>query len=402
MSADTVQVERYNGGIEYNINNSAFVVNSSVEYNQTISEDNIGNREGLVFRLSSTNGTGARHTFWEITHNYQELENNNQNGNQSKSEAIIGLITDYKVNPFVRYYNEDNSGDLSNSNTSIESNSYGLGVRGLITPRLRVDASYNKPISHKQDLDGDEQKEYVNVAVQWQPSIRTNLTANISERFYGTSYGLNLTHRNRRLTNTISYVEDIQTFTRNNFVSSIAGFYLCPNITLTSIEDCVLKDDVNIVPGEVIDPDNQDFQVSPIQIFTLIEDNVYSLNKTFSWSSTLALPRTTISFNTNQQNRQNLDSRIEDQLSGASLNVKRKVSGRSSVSFDVSYTETSLQIDTEFERTDRYRRYQVGYDRSINSALSFNLALSFLNRSSDNFTLNYEEGRVSAKITKGF
>jgi uncharacterized protein (PEP-CTERM system associated) len=84
------------------------------------------------------------------------------------------------------------------------------------------------------------------------------------------------------------------------------------------------------------------------------------------------------------------------------LNVSRKLSGRSSVSANLSYTETSLQLDTEFEQTDRYRRYQLSYERSLNSTLSFNLALSQLNRSSDNVLLNYDEGRISANIIKGF
>ena len=399
VSADTVQVETYSGGVEYNVNNSVFVINSSIGYNQTNSADNIGNREGVTVQFNSTNGTSARHAFWQLSHSYQDSSNNNRNGKQSQSEAKIGLITDYNFNPFVRYYNEDNSGDLNNSNRSIESNSYGLGVRWLISPRLQLDASYNKPIGDKLDLDGDEQKAYVNAEIQWQPSSRTKLSANISERFYGTSYGLDLTHRNRRLTNTVSYVENIQTFTRNNFATNIVGFYFCPDNNVTSIEECILDDGANIIPN---DSNNQGFQIFPIQDFTLVEDNSFSLNKTFSWSSTLALPRTTININMNQQNRENLDSLIEDELSGASLNVSRKVSGRSSVSFDLSYTETSLQIDTEFERTDRYRRYQLSYDRSVNSALSFNLALSYLNRSSENITFNYEEGRVSAKITKGF
>ena len=88
VSADTVQVETYNGGIEYNINNSDFVIESAVGYLQTNSEDNIGNREGVVASLNSTNGTGARHAFWEMEHNYQELKNNGQDGKFSQSEAI--------------------------------------------------------------------------------------------------------------------------------------------------------------------------------------------------------------------------------------------------------------------------------------------------------------------------
>ncbi|ASP47964.1 TIGR03016 family PEP-CTERM system-associated outer membrane protein [Cognaticolwellia beringensis] len=401
VSGDTVQVETYNGGLEYNINNSVYIINSSLGFRQTNSEDDIGNRDSIIMQLSSTNGTGARHMFWELQHSYQEQKNNGLNSEQSQSEAIFGLISDYNFNPFVRYYNEDNNGAINNSNRSLESNSYGLGVRWLISPRLRLDASYNKPIGDKLDVDNDEQKPYVDASVQWQPSPRTKLSANISERFYGTSYGLDFSHRNRRLTNTVSYVEDVQAFTRNNFVLNVVGLYLCPN-NITQLEECIITDDTSISLNNSNDPNSPGFLVLPIQDFTLAEDNVYSLNKTFSWNSTLALPRTTISINTNQQNRENIDSGIEDQLSGASFNVKRKVSGRSNVSFDLSYTETSLQINTEFERTDRYRRYQLSYDRSINSELSFNLALSHLNRGSDNALLNYQENRISAKITKGF
>ena len=402
VSADTVQVETYSGGLEYNIDNSDFIVNSSIGYRETNSEDNIGNQKGINSRITSTNGTGARHVFWEVEHDYQDLENNNQKGKQSQSEVKIGWITGYGLNPFLRYYDEDNSGDINNSNRSIESNSYGLGARWLITPRLALNVSYNQPIGDNLDLDGDEQEAYVNASVQWQPSPRTKLTANISERFYGTSYGLDFTHRNKRLTNSISYVEDVQTFTRNNFAANLVGFYFCPSSNITSVADCIIKDEGSIFPDNPNEPDNPGFQLFPIQDFTLVEDNVFSLNKTLNWSSVLALPRTTISFTANHQNRENLETFNEDERSASSLNVSRKVSGRSSISFDLSYTETNLQIDTEFERIDRYRRYEISYQKSLNSALSFDLSLSYLNRGSDNALFNYEEGRVSAKVTKGF
>ena len=248
VSADTVQVETYSGGLEYNIDNSDFIVNSSIGYRETNSEDNIGNQKGINSRITSTNGTGARHVFWEVEHDYQDLENNNQKGKQSQSEVKIGWITGYGLNPFLRYYDEDNSGDINNSNRSIESNSYGLGVRWLITPRLAFNASYNQPIGDNLDLDGNEQEAYINASVQWQPSPRTKLTANISERFYGTSYGLDFTHRNKRLTNSISYVEDVQTFTRNNFAANLVGFYFCPSSNITSVADCIIKDEGSIFP----------------------------------------------------------------------------------------------------------------------------------------------------------
>jgi len=402
VSADTVQVETYNGGIEYNIENSAFIIESAIGYLQTNSEDNIGNREGVVAAISSTNGTSARHAFWEIEHDYQELKNNGQDGKLSKSEALIGLITSYKVNPFIRYYDEDNSGNLRNPNNSTESNSYGLGVRWLISPRLYLDASYNKPIGKNLDIDGKEQGEYVNAKMKWQPSIRTSIEASFSERFFGDSYGLNVSHRNKRLTNTITYIEDIQTLTRNNYVANVVGFYFCPNNNAALIEECTVQDGTIIIPDNPNDPNDNGYQIFPIQEFTLVEDNVFSLNKTLNWNSTLELPRTTITLAANKQMRDNLDTRIEDESSAISVSFKRDISARSNVNLNLSYTETNLLMKTEQERLDRYRRYQLSYEKSIQSSLSLSLSISYLNRSSNSTALNYQEGRIGAKITKGF
>jgi uncharacterized protein (PEP-CTERM system associated) len=133
-----------------------------------------------------------------------------------------------------------------------------------------------------------------------------------------------------------------------------------------------------------------------------VEDNVFSLNKTLTWNSTLALARTTITLNANKQKRDNLETRSEDENSAASLNVRRDISSRSNLSLDISYTETNLQIDTESERIDRYRLYEITYEKSLNSALSFDFTVSYLNRNSNSAVLNYQEGRISAKITKGF
>ena len=402
VSSDTVQVETYNGGVEYNIDNSRFIINSAIGFRQTNSEDDIGNREGVVAEISSQNGSGARNIFWDLEHNYQELKNNDQDGKLHQTEVKIGLISEFKLNPFIRYYDEDNSGNLSNPNNSTESNSYGVGIRWLISPRLYLDTAYNKPISNNSDIDGDEQKEYVNAAIKWQPSIRTSLEASYSERFFGDSYGLNFVHKNKRLTNSVNYIEDVQTLTRNNFVAETIGFYLCPNNNVASISECTLQEGTTIIPGNPSDPDNQGYSIFPIQEFILVEDNVLSLNKTLNWNSTLELPRTTITFNGSRQRRDNLDTRIKDESLFFGLNINRSISGRSSVNLDMSYTENNFQLDTEQEQLSRYRRYQIGYEKSLNSSLSFNIDLSYLNRSSSDFTLNYEEGRLSAKITKGF
>lgn len=395
VSADTVQVETYNGGLEYLVNNSDFIINSLATYQETNTEDNIGNRNSVTSNLSTRNGRAARTVFWDIQHNYRKLKNNGNEGEIVETEAVIGFITNYRVNPFIRYYDEDNSGNVNNGNRSLESNSYGAGIRWLISPRLYIDASYNKPIGNKLNLDGKTQEEYINARVNWEPSARTQLEVSYSERFYGDSYGLNLQHKNKRLTNTITYNESVQTLTRNNFIPISLGSFWCPaNTNVNSVSDCIVQD------GTSIAPDN--YQLVTLSDFELAEDNFFSLNKNLSWNTTLVLPRTTFTLIARNENRENLDTRIEDENNFLSFSVKRKVSGRSNINLQLSYTDTNLQISTVQERLDRYRRYQIGYEKSLNSSLSFNIDLSYLDRSSSDYTLNYEEGRLSAKITKGF
>lgn len=395
VSADTTRLETYNSSLQYNINNSDLILSSQLSYLLEKSEDGIGDREGTTVNFTSQNGTGGKNIFWNISHAYQELQNNDRKGELTTSEIKIGLISPYKIAPFLRYYNEKNGGNIRNTNDSTKSNSYGAGLRWLVSPRVYLDVSYNTPTGNEVNSDGKKQDDYIDAYIRWQPSKRTLISANYSERFFGNTYGLDMRHQNRRLTNTISYKEEVETLTRSNFVPVVVGLFWCPNTaTVNSISNCILQDGSTIVPSN--------YQLNTVSRFELAQDNSFSLNKILKWNSTLALPRTTFTIATNIQKRENLNTRIADEFSSGSFNVKRNVSGNSSLSLIVSYTATHLQKKTPQKRVDRYRRYQLAYDKSLNKTLAFNLNISYLNRSSSDTAFNYQERRINAKITKGF
>jgi hypothetical protein len=68
----------------------------------------------------------------------------------------------------------------------------------------------------------------------------------------------------------------------------------------------------------------------------------------------------------------------------------------------VSYTDNTFQKDTEDERRDRYRQYQLNLKKSLNNKLSLDFSLGLVNRDSNEALFKYEEGRVTFKITKDF
>lgn len=392
VSGDLVQIERYRAGLNYDVSNSDFALSSSITFNTSEAEDRIGERDGYSGNIATSNGTSSRHIFWNANGSYQEQENNGLTSRIYQSEIKVGYITGWKLNPFIRYYDEDNKGNL-NQGQIAESNSIGAGFRWEATPRLNIDLSYNKPIDDELDVDGNEQDSYIDANINWQPTIRTQLSANYSQRFYGDSYGFNFTHRNRRLTNTITYQEQLQSFTRDNYNFINLGFFWCPDGDGSDITNCYLPDNGDI--------SFEDYQLVNVSDYELIEDNVFSLNKGGSWQSSLALPRTTFTFSLRANERENLETRDIDETLSTSFEASRKVGGRSTVKFVASYTERKFQVNSDNEREDRYRTITLGYNRALNKTLNFSIDLRHLNRSSSS-QFNYEEGRVTLKITKDF
>ncbi|GAA5135460.1 TIGR03016 family PEP-CTERM system-associated outer membrane protein [Thalassotalea piscium] len=393
VSGNTVQIENYSSGLAYNVVNSDFTINSSVQYQITESEDNIGDREGVVASLSSNNGKSARHVFWEVSGSYQDLENNNRESTLYRSEIKLGWISGVGFNPFIRYYDEDNEGAIQGQR-SLESNSVGLGVRWLVTPRLFVDLSYNKPIGDKLTIDGEVQDNYLDYSIGWQPTQRTKLSASYSQRFYGDSYQLSLTHENKRLTNTISYNEAVQTFTRNNFEAVLQGVYLCPSNVVDDLANCYLSND------QIVDV--TDIFTVPVYDFELVEDYGLSLNKSLNWTSTLALPRTTFTLGINGFEQENLESKLVNTNKAASFSFSRELSPKSTLKLLLSYREQEFDSNTTEDRFNRYRQASINYDRKLNNSLTSTFSISSLNRESELLYLNYDENRISFKVTKGF
>lgn len=394
VSADTVQIANYNAGIGYNIENGDFVIDSSLLFSEQDSEDDIGNQKGYTADVALRNGTSARHIFWDGFGEYQERENDNQDSLFYRGDFKLGFITAWNINPFVRYYDEDNKGSLSTGGSSLAMNSYGAGIRWFLSERLAIDLSYNKPIGNDVDLEGKPLEEYVDAAINWQPTLRTKLQANYSQRFFGDSYGLNFTHRNRRLTNTISYQEEVQSFTRQNYNVIEEGAFWCPNSEELDLTNCYLQDNQNI--------NLDDYQLIRLTSLELVEDDVLSLNKNVNWQSELTLPRTTFTVQIAGNERENLETRVVDESVRLAFNATRTLSPRSDLSFDASFNENLYGKETDNERHDIYRKVSLGYARKLNNELSIDIQVQHLNRSSDQEDFNYKEERVVFKITKDF
>ena len=357
VSGDTVQVVNYSTGLQYNVVNSSYSVNSSVNYDISRAEDNIGEYDGFGLQFGTKNGNAARYIYWQLNGDYTERNqlSTNNNGQNYTVEAIIGAITSWDLNPFIRYYDENVQGSGVTQNQSTTS-SWGPGIRWLATPHIIIDLSYNFV------ADETVSDDYFDTSIQWEPSAKTSLTFGYSQRFFGDSYNFAFQHKNRRLTNSITYDESLQLFDRNSYQE--------------------------VAPGDL----------------ELIENNDFTLNKRLTWSSQLQLSRTSFGLSISSNERTNLETNVVDDTFNTSISVTRNVSPKSSFTLSSEYNYSIYDKDrtSGSRQEDYYRLISANYTKNLAAALSLQFTLRHLNRDSNIDRFSYNEVRAIINVTKEF
>jgi uncharacterized protein (PEP-CTERM system associated) len=357
ISGDTIEKKDYSTGLQYNFGNSSYSVKSNINYSISRAEDGIGESNGFTSTLSTENGNNARHLYWQMGANYtkRRQQQTDNDGENYTVEALVGAITSWNLNPFVRYYDENIQGTSANSNQNTTS-SWGPGVRWLATPHIIIDLSYNFV------ADETVSDDYIDTSIQWEPSARTSLLLGYSQRFFGHAYNLDFKHKTKRLTNSITYNETLEVFDRSSYQE--------------------------IEPG----------------VLELIESDEFSLNKRFAWSSQLQLSRTSFGMDISANERSSLEANVVDDTLDANINVTRTVSPKSSLSLSMAFNYSIFDKDnpTGARQEDYYRTVSATFSRTFASSLLCNFTVKHLNRNSSIDRFSYNEIRAIINITKEF
>ncbi len=388
ITADTIQQQNHAAGLQFNSGNSDYSLYSSLIYDVTTTEDNIGEKNGYTAIITSENGNAARYVFWQVDGFFSNQENNDFTGENYNLETKLGAITPYKVNPFIRYYNERVTGTLAGSNPEAIP-SWGPGLRLQAAKHLVIDVSYNYV-----DDDIEESEDYVAANIDWQPSARTSLKAGYSKRFFGDSYELDFSHGTKRLTNKLSYHDTIEVFDRNNF-RQIDGELWCPNDAI-NITSCL--------PLGETPNDTTNFIKVPVSGSELIEDNEFSLNKRLAWNSQLALARTIFTIDLSNRERESLKTGVIDDYLDARFTITRRISRKSDITVYVNFSKNTFDKTNPngARQEDTYKLLSATYNKSLASSLKTFFTLQYLDRESNFERYTYTEARASLNLTKDF
>ncbi|KGJ96765.1 TIGR03016 family PEP-CTERM system-associated outer membrane protein [Colwellia psychrerythraea] len=389
ITADTIQQQHHSAGLQYSSANSDYALSSSFIYNIVQSEDDIGESNGYTALINSKNGNAARYVFWQVDGSFSNRKNDGFTSENYHLETKLGAITQYKINPFVRLYNEKVTGTLAGSNPDAIP-SWGPGIRYQVAKHFLIDLSYNYVNDDTQTSD-----DYVAANIDWQPSARTSLKAGHSKRFFGDSYELDFSHKTKRLTNSISYHETIEVFDRNSYQEVPAGEIWCPE-SATGLNECL--------PFGQVPDDNNGFQSIQLTSLVLEENNEFTLNKRLAWQSQLALPRTTFSLDVSNRERESLSTGIIDDYLDARFSITRRISARSDVTVYVDYSKNVFDKDRPEgpRQEDIYKTFSTTLNKSLASSLNAFFTLQYLDRQSNFERYTYTEARASINLTKDF
>lgn len=391
VSGDTVQTRTHTAGFKYQTENSSHKFNSGIIYSLTEAEDNIGESKGYTANINTQNGNSTQDVFWQVNGRYSDRRNTNSTGTNYSLDAQIGAITSFKLNPFIRLYKEDITGTGTGGGLST-TNSWGPGVRWKASDHFYIDVSYNY-VEDKTSSD-----DYIASNINWQPSQRTSLTAGYSQRFFGDSYNLNFSHKIKKLTNTVSYNETVEIYSRDSFEEVSLGEAWCPVGVPFNASTCF--------PTTQPPSDTSEYILVPLTGLALVESNEFSLNKQFSWNSTLSLSRTTFTLDIGTSEREGLSTASVNETFDISCSATRKLSPKSELTFLASYRESTYEVNsdpvTARKQKDTYKTVSASYNKSLASSLSGNFNIQYLDRESTQLDRSYDEVRAYINITKDF
>ena len=264
--------------------------------------------------------------------------------------------------------------DSINGETSSQTSNANL--RYAVTPRMGLTASVGYDRYRFQSLGGDTAGRNWSYGFDWNPSLRTKLSASLGRHFYGQTGAFSLVHRSRRTTWNIVYDDGITT-SREEFLlpSTIDTGTLLDRLFATTIPDPVAR-------REAIAAYIQETGLPP----SLANDINFLSNRYFHQRSLMAsmafkLARTTGVLSLSRSERIALSSQESDsvlvgnQLSSRNDNVRQK-GANASVNYRLTPRTSavaafgwnrSLSLTTAIE--DTRRDFRIGLNHQLGRKL---------------------------------
>ncbi|MGH8628636.1 MAG: TIGR03016 family PEP-CTERM system-associated outer membrane protein, partial [Gammaproteobacteria bacterium] len=219
------------------------------------------------------------------------------------------------------------------------------------------------------------------IGANWRPSRNTQLAAFYGDRFFGSTWGMDLTHRSRRTTWSASYGEELEQ-TRNLLLDrSLFALADTPQELITNpiATDQVEEEELVQFSGNLPTFSNEVF-----------------LDKTFTAGVDIDFRRMTLSlrgFNTTREFQQ---SGAEEDQFGALAVLNRQLSRATTATVSLDWER--IDFNDPSDRQDETGDFRIGILHQFGRYMSGIIDYRFLDRSSSEEESEFTENRIMGRL----
>tara|TARA_R110000751_G_scaffold3930_5_gene18510 strand:- start:40438 stop:42111 length:1674 start_codon:yes stop_codon:yes gene_type:complete len=348
-----------------------------------LDNDNVG----VVARLYQ--GKNVRAVNFDISGQYNDTSRtNSQNFKSTRVQGNIGFPIvnklDFLVTGSLEEYDSGNT-EIANR-TNIDTSSYGAGLKWSPSNERNISLTYN------QLEESDEKTKFVGLDLAWAFTSRTALNFEYGKRFSGDSYKFDFRHSLKSLRTSISYSEDVTTYSRLGASSTnITGIFVC-EFGSTELTDCFQPPSVDyqLQAGE-------EFRAT-YEIDTDITEEVL-FRKTGSATIGYDKRRVKISINANYSQTEYLESERINTNRSLGFNFNYALGRKTNISFASTLTENQY---SEVEEADTIITTSLNFTRDLAQQLKLSIGLRLLDRQSDTLERDGSDKRLTVGLNYTF
>jgi len=335
---------------------------------QTNSEAKLSSKDK---NLQATLFQGTSFSKFGLNVNGQYRETSGSLDNDLTSWNVNGLMT-FKFIDHIQFVLSGSKEQNERGNDSVASinnlsnDTYGIGFGWFTSNDRFINITYNSA----SQID-DERSKFLGVDVKWRLTRMTNIEATYGRRFFGKSGSFSLNHNNRKVRTSITYTEDVTTFSRLVLNNDSTGVFVCPNGD-TSLNSCFQPTDptYQLQLGE---------QFTNLQILVPDISEEVLLSKNLNASIGFTRRKMNILLSLLYNDTSFLETSRRQTSKSANLSVSYAANRNTNVELGLNNALTNSSTDNSDTKT---WSASLGLSRQLGRHLSSNLAYRFLKRES--------------------
>ncbi|MBD3586617.1 hypothetical protein HHX48_12790 [Salinimonas sp. HHU 13199] len=405
-SGDLARTQTDSVSASTNLTRNPFIeTTASVSYSKVQTEENQQvntqrlNNDTFAATASLREGEGIKGFKWEFDGEYSDTDRSEVNLGTFESHEANGFLDRLLFNRWaLRLTGMSESYSFISQGNFIQNdrdfNSVGAGITYYQADSRYIALTINKADSSNPDNDGDV---YPGVDLKWSFTNRTSINASYGKRFYGDAANFNLRHATRKIRTSISYEEEVRTFSQFLSANNTDGVLVCPGAGFSP--NC-------------FQPDSLAYELTDGQQFIQLgEDNnalddsiVLRKGATFemSYQSRVFTVGIFARYNDDEYLGQNRRRKTES----AGANISYRVGAFTRVNSSLSFADIERESDVFRTGTGENMVFNLGVNHTFSPHLNLNAGYTYTDQTGDvslnAFGSDYKEHRFQIGATYTF